>query len=262
MKGKILVGHTIKQNLSRNKELHTHCRFEEFGDNGMENRLIKKTLLFVQRYLSTFHGLRDHQYFQSTMDFIQPAFSQVSSKVELHDIKHIKFNAFYKDYNEAIRLAQLILRRFGYNIQAIKNLSTIDTPPYWIDMSKLFELYVLGKLKESPYGKDIIYHPRTYGNELDFLYKANDNSIVIDAKYKSSFKDSVNHQDIRQVSGYSRLKRIRERAGVSPEKMMDCIIIYPDLNSQNKNIPNLSGEPIKEYEKVFKIGITVPLQSE
>ncbi|RPA66888.1 hypothetical protein EF405_19080 [Cyclobacteriaceae bacterium YHN15] len=258
VKGKVLVGQTVKQNHAKNKDLHTYCRFEEFGDNGIENRLIKKTLLFVQRYLNTFQGLNEQKFFQQTMDFIQPAFSQVSPDVELHNIKHVKFNAFYKDYNEAIRLAKMILRRFGYNIQAIKNQSTIDTPPYWIDMSKLFELYVLGKLKESPYGKDIIFHQRTYGNELDFLYKANDDSVVLDAKYKPYFKDSVNHQDIRQISGYSRLRRIREKAGVSDETMLDCVIIYPDLESENKDITKLPGEPIKEYEKVWKIGLALP----
>ena len=260
VKGKVLVSHTIKQNHAKNKDLHTYCRFEEFGDNGIENRLIKKTLLFVQRYLNTFQGLNEQKFFQQTMDFIQPAFSQVSPEVELHQIKHVKFNAFYRDYNEAIRLAKMILRRFGYNIQAINNQSTIDTPPYWIDMSKLFELYVLGKLKMA-FGSKIEYLIRTYGNELDFLLSDGDDSIVIDAKYKPSYSVYVNHQDIRQVSGYSRLLRIREKAKVSPEKMLDCVIIYPDLENGSDSIVELKIDPIKEYEKVWKVGIAVPQQS-
>jgi len=259
VKGKVLVGQTVKQNHVKNKDLHTYCRFEEFGDNGIENRLIKKTLLFVQRYLNTFQGLMGQKFFQQTMDFIQPAFSQVSADVELHQIKQVKFNAFYRDYNEAVRLAQIILKRFGYNIQAIQNQPTIDTPPYWIDMSKLFELFVLGKLKKT-FRTQVEYQVRTYGNELDFLYKEGENSKIIDAKYKPSYKDYVNHQDIRQVSGYSRLMKIREKVGVSCEKMMDCVIVYPELESENKDITKLPGEPIKEYEKVFKIGITLPVQ--
>lgn len=70
VKGKVLVGQTVKQNHVKNKDLHTYCRFEEFGDNGIENRLIKKTLLFVQRYLHTFQGLMGQKFFQQTIHFI------------------------------------------------------------------------------------------------------------------------------------------------------------------------------------------------
>src|SRR5690606_22138269 len=125
---------------------------------------------------------------------IQPAFQDVSDDVDLHGVKHLKFNAFYKEYQEALHLAKLILQRFGYNINAINSQATIPTPPFWIDMSKLFELYVLGLLKESDkHGSKIRYHPATDGNELDYLLVDGENSIVIDAKYKLGYK-FVSHE--------------------------------------------------------------------
>lgn len=127
-------------------------------------------------------------------------------------------------------------------------------------MSKLFELYVLGKLKKR-FGAEIKYHPTTYGNELDFLLSNGDNSMVIDAKYKPNYSVYVNHQDIRQVSGYARLTKIRKDAKVSPEKMLDCVIIYPDLENGSDSIIELKKDPIKEYEKVWKVGVRVPLKS-
>ncbi len=45
VKGKVLVGQTIKQNLVKNKNLNTVCQYEEFGVNGIENRILKKTLV-------------------------------------------------------------------------------------------------------------------------------------------------------------------------------------------------------------------------
>ncbi len=51
------------------------------------------------------------------------------------------------------------------------------TPPYWIDMSKLFELCVLGKLKKT-FDSDLQYLVTTYGNELDFLLSKEVESIV------------------------------------------------------------------------------------
>lgn len=127
-------------------------------------------------------------------------------------------------------------------------------------MIKLFELYVLGKLKKT-FGSQVDYQVRTNGNELDFLFKDGENSKIIDAKYKPCYKDYVNHQDIRQVSGYSRLMKIREKVGVSSKKMMDCVILYPDLENGTEEITKLTEIPIKEYEKVFKIGITIPVIS-
>jgi len=260
VKGKVLVSKTIKRNLVKSKNLNTHCLYEEFGVDGLENRLFKKTLTFIRRYLATVKGLDPASYFEEAFCFIQPAFETVSEEVQLHDIKHIKFNSFYKDYEKAMELAKMILQRYSYNLNTIQDQEIILTPPYWIDMSKLFELYVLEKLKKSAFGKEIEYHPTTYGNELDYLLVAGDNSIVIDAKYKPSYKFHVNHEDIRQVSGYSRLRKIREKAGVSSEKMLDCVIIYPDLESKIDEITGLTDDDneISQYEKVWKIGISLP----
>lgn len=263
VKGKVLVGQTIKQNHAKNKDLHTYCRFEEFGDNGIENRLIKKTLLFVQRYLHTFKGLMDQKFFQQTMDFIQPAFSQVSADVELHQIKQVKFNAFYKDYNEAVRLAQIILKRFGYNIQAIQNLPTIDTPPYWIDMSKLFELYVLGKLKDRfKSTARLEYQFGDRANHLDFLLDSGSHKMVIDAKYKTRYIDHFKTEDIRQVSGYARLKKVHKFFNLDHGTLIDCLIVYPDIENGEDDVPEkLDTIPINHYFGMYKLGLNIPLIS-
>ncbi len=257
VKGKVLVGQTVKQNLVKNKSLNTVCQYEQFGVNGIENRILKKTLVYIKRYLSTYQGLAHASFFQESFNYIQPAFLEVSEEVSLNDIKHLKFNPFYKNYEKAIELAKLILQRFSYNLNSIQDQETILTPPFWIDMSKLFELYVLGKLKKR-FGAVIKYHPTTYGNELDFLLSKGDDSIVIDAKYKPSYSVYVNHQDIRQVSGYARLRTIRERANVISEKMLDCVIIYPELETGVDSISELRIVPIKEYEKVWKVGVKLP----
>lgn len=260
VKGKVLVGDTIKQNLVKNKNLNTVCQYEQFGVNGIENRILKKALAYIKRYLSTYQGLTHASFFQETFNYIQPAFLDVSEEVSLNDIKHLKFNPFYKNYEQAIDLAKLILRRFSYNLNSIQDQDTIHTPPFWIDMSKLFELYVLGKLRKR-FGPDLKYLVRTYGNELDFLLSKGDDSIVIDAKYKPSYAFHVNHQDVRQISGYSRLRAIRERTNVTPEKMLDCVIVYPDLKAGVDIITNIRQKKIEEYEKVWKIGIALPLVS-
>ncbi|WP_158860973.1 5-methylcytosine restriction system specificity protein McrC [Lunatibacter salilacus] len=261
VKGKVLVSQTIKQNLDKNKNLHTVCQFEMFGVDGIENRILKKTLVFIKRYMATYKGLGTDSFFQETFNYIQPAFQEVSEEVNLNDIKHIKFNSFYKDYEKALELAKMILQRYGYNLNNVQNQDTILTPPFWIDMSKLFELFVLGKLKEE-YGNKIAYHERTYGNEVDFLYVDSTDVKIIDAKYKPQYIGKTHtglHNDIRQVSGYARSKSIRKKAGVTDSaRLLDCVIVFPDLNSENKDVKNLSQLEVEQYEKVWKVGICLP----
>ncbi|MBY5950541.1 McrC family protein [Algoriphagus marincola] len=261
VKGKVLIGQTIKQNLVKNKNLNTVCQYEQFGVNGIENRVLKKTLVYIKRYLSTYKGLSHASFFQESFNYIQPAFLDVSEEVSLNDIKHLKFNPFYKNYEKAIELAKLILQRFSYNLNSIQDQETILTPPFWIDMSKLFELYVLGKLKKN-YGTKITYHPRTYGNELDFLYHDGNNSIIIDSKYKPQYIGKSHqglHQDIRQVSGYSRLKSIRKKAGVTDtHKLLNCAIVFPEITKPTDEV-NLFHTEVEQYEKVWKVGVGLPL---
>lgn len=262
VKGKVLVGQTIKQNLVKNKNLNTVCQFVQFGVNGIENRILKKTLVYIKRYLSTYKGFAHASFFQESFNYIQPAFLDVSEEVNLNDIKHLKFNPFYKNYEKAIELAKLILQRFSYNLNSIQDQETILTPPFWIDMSKLFELYVLGKLKRA-YGSNITYHERTYGNEVDFLFSSEKESLVIDAKYKPGYIGKSHqglHADIRQISGYARLREIRNRLkAFDKDLLLGCVIVYPDLNNGSKEIKELRKTEVTQYEKAWKVGVRLPV---
>lgn len=259
VKGKVMVSATIKHNLIKNKPVHTYCTFDEFGVNGLENRLLKKTLVFVQRYFNS-HNLKNGEGLTTLFNYVNAAFAEVSDEVSLHEVKHIKTNAFYKDYEHGIALARRILKKFGYNITNTEKAETIKTPPFWIDMSKLFELYVLGLLKDK-FGSKILYHFTTSGNELDYLYKDGQSSKVIDAKYKLKFIDGINHDDVRQVSGYARLKSVYEALQLDYSEIMDCVIIYPDQSMPwTKETPkSLTETPIEEYHKVYKVGVALPL---
>lgn len=264
VKGKVLTSSTIKHNLMKNKPLHTHCSFDEFGLNGLENRLLKKALLYVTRYLPTMKNLNAEGYVQNAFNYILPAFESVSEEVSLNDIKHQKKNAFYKEYEEGIQLAKLILQRFGYNITNVKESSVVETPPFWIDMSKLFELYVLGLLKERFCGKDeVLYHYTRSGNELDFILNTTDNKMVVDAKYKPKYSDEFDNEDIRQVSGYARLKSVYKLFNKNEKEVIDCLIIYPKSTLQATNSKDgiWKWDPIDQYVGFYKLGINLPIIS-
>lgn len=258
VKGKILVGKSIKHNLVQNKNLHTYCTYDELGLNNKENRLLKKALFFVKRYLPKFTQLTDNEKIQNTFNYINPAFHNVSDEIELSEIKQTKKNAFYKEYEPAIRLAKLILKRFGYNISnTVKD--KIHTPPFWIDMSKLFELYALGLLKDR-FHNQVKFQYKYYGNELDFLLKSDNYRMVIDAKYKLKYINGKHDEDIRQVSGYARLKNVYKELEIEQGNIIDCLIIHPDQDNglENLKVVDLKEKEIPQYFDVYKVGLKLP----
>lgn len=263
VKGKILVGKTIKENIFKNKNLYTYCNYDEFGINNKENRLLKKALVFIKRYLPNYTGITNDNYLQDTFNYINPAFVDVSETIELNEIKQSKVNAFYKEYGEAINLAKLILKRFAYNISNTDN-KVIATPPFWVDMPKLFELYVLVLLKNR-FNNQVKYHLAYRGSELDYILKTPEYKMVIDAKYKLKYITGKHDEDVRQVSGYARLKKVYEYLDKSYPDSIECLIIYPD---QSLNKFDLAGivlndakYEIEQYHGVFKVGVSLPLIS-
>jgi 5-methylcytosine-specific restriction enzyme subunit McrC len=265
VKGKVLVSQTIKQNLLKNKPLHTYCSFEEFGLNSLENRLLKKALVFIQRYLPNIKNLQNEKFTSDIFNYINPAFEFVFDEVSLHDVKHTKINVFYKEYEEAIRLAKLILKRFGYNITNTQQKS-IKTPPFWIDMSKLFELYVLVLLKDT-YGSYTLYGGKeaklNYGLP-DYLITKDNEKCIVDAKYKTLYNEEGKYDidNIRQLSAYARDKKVFDVLDVHEKEIIDCVIIYPLLNQiQNSDfkIDFKIYKDVGSFVQFKKIGVPIPL---
>ncbi|MBN9293267.1 MAG: restriction endonuclease [Flavobacteriia bacterium] len=271
VKGKILVGQNTKQNTFKNRLTSTFCEYQVFGEDSLENQFLKKVyqfcLSYVQNNQGFFEGTKNEV--DATINFIRPAFEKVSNSIRENQLKNFKHNPFFKEYKEAIRIGNFILKQFSYNISSTSGKEKLETPPFWIDMPCLFELYVYQKLLEanSIERTKIQYQFKTYGNHLDILVKDGINSIVIDAKYKLHYKKGHIHQDIRQVSGYARLKKVRKDCGLNEtdDTHIKCLIIYPVLENglEDFSLENirkqLDENEIKAYHKVYKLGVSLPV---
>lgn len=267
VKGKILVGQHLKQNVFKNRLTTTRCEYQVFGVDHAENRFLKKVLCFAASYVeqnSTVfkENLKD---VMQLIHYTRPAFEQIGEAVTDHDLQRIKANPFFKEYKEAIRIGHYILKRFAYNITQTAQ-EEVSVPPFWIDMPKLFELYVYQKLLSDNPDNTGNFHFQfpTPGNVLDVLYfnKELHQAIVIDAKYKLQYASKDIHQDIRQVSGYARLHQVRHEAGITDDTHIPCLIVYPDLNAKEQvtlKMDKLLDQPLKAYYKVYKVGIPLPL---
>lgn len=263
VKGKILINATVKQNHTKQKMLNNVCQYEEFGFNSVENRVLKKALLFTQSALNNLKGVSDID-FKHLFQFVSPAFQQVDEHIDLKELKKSKPNPLFKDYTQALKLAKLILKKYGYNISNTTE-TKIKTPPFWVDMSKLFELYVFKKLREEfSERKEIIYHKKFHGLEPDYLLnsKSKGHKMVIDAKYKPRYKnDNIYLDDARQLSGYARLKSIYKELGLEDNnELIDCLIVYSDQSLGEKPFRESLMNQVEDnkYLRLFKVGIKLP----
>ncbi|MDP1622731.1 MAG: hypothetical protein Q8M08_10385 [Bacteroidales bacterium] len=262
IKGKIQVSRTIQKNKLQGKELKSLCCYDDFGVDCLENRLLKRALLFVQRYLPTLKHLKVEEFTSKVFNYIFPAFEGVSEDVNHYEVTNVKAHVFYKEYEEAIHLGKLILRRFGYNIINIQHQKTIQIPPFWIDMSKLFELYVLGKLKEI-YGNAVKYHPRGNYGETDFLLISDPEIYIIDAKYKTKYSgEGYKIEDIRQLSGYARDKNVLKKLGIVEKEYQktvpNCLVIHSDQSSEKPLTRPIETKEISQFVNFYKVGIKLP----
>jgi 5-methylcytosine-specific restriction enzyme subunit McrC len=265
IKGKILINETIKKNHFNNKMLFNYCQYTEFGINSVENKILKKALAFSIAAMQNIRGI-EISALSGLVNYIQPAFVNVDNEVNIEELKSIKPNKIYKEYEQALKFAKHILKRYGYNISAA-NSTVINTPPFWIDMSKLFELYVFSKLKERfTKHKEVTYHKTFNYLEPDFIVKTNDGvtKMVVDAKYKPQYQyGNISTEDIRQISGYARLKKVYEFLGFDNDKIIDCLIIYSNQYSNRKDFKgdNFKLEQENKYNRFYKIGIELPVKN-
>ena len=259
IKGKIQLAKHLKQNVFKNKLTAHVCRYQEFGMDSLENRFLKKVLQFIISFKNThanyFAG--NDKSICELITYCSPYFELISEEIDVENLKKLTPNTFFKEYEEAIRIGQHILKRFSYNITETTQ-QKVAIPPFWIDMPKLFELYVYKKLQEQFGREAVTYHLTADYTELDFLLNTPEYKMVIDAKYKPIYEDSRVIDDIRQVSGYARLEAVYNEFKIEENKLIDCLIIYPSLK-ENKELNFKKLDTIKGYAKIYKQSISIPL---
>jgi 5-methylcytosine-specific restriction enzyme subunit McrC len=262
IKGRILVSETIRRHHYRNDFLTTDCKYQEFGIDTPPNRILNKTLRFIQRYAQLMSA--SVLPLGEKLRFLTPAFDRVGTEVGFMDIENYRPSPFYAEYTEAIALARLLLKRFGYQLNAVRSDAYTDVPPFWIDMSKLFELYALSKLQDDLAPGELVFQADGEFGFLDFLRTSQGDEMIIDAKYKYIYDgNGYDINDVRQLSAYARdrglLKQLQIPEPLWKQTVLPCLIIYPDTTFGLVGLNPLPGESIKQFERFFRVGIRLPM---
>ena len=210
VKGRILFGKHLKTNVFQQCSDRMYCQYQEYTDDIPENRLLKKALLFSERILDRCDSLkRQSQYpdLQLRLNRLKASFSHISDDIEPYQVQKLSSNKLFKGYKEAVRVAKMILRRFDYSIREASS-EQHSTPPFWIDMTRLYEMWVLHRLQKLGINPIMFQEAGFYGRQVaDFVIR--EENLILDAKYKPKYvEDWVDIDDIRELSGNARDDRL------------------------------------------------------
>lgn len=264
VKGRIMMGRHLQQNVFVQRADHMFCQYQEFTDDTPENRLLKRALMFADRFInSTMREKFATTYIPHRLNRLKFQFSHISDDIEPYQIQYLATNKLYKDYRETVRVAKMLLRHFDYNIaNTDDNMHT--TSPFWIDMARLYEMWVWEKLQEKTVNKINFQERGSYGRQVaDFVIRQE--KLILDAKYKPDYqKDSyVDVDDIRELSGNARDERLLP--DLPDDYSPRCLILYPDdfeeLKSENEILFENQGRKILHYRNFFKISVPLPKHS-
>ncbi len=96
VKGKILVGEQIKENIVKNRLTNTICNYQYYGINNPENQFLKLVIQFVSSWLSTNEYFLGSQLL-SLLQYCRPAFEHVAILDNKHQKIHCKKIHFIKN---------------------------------------------------------------------------------------------------------------------------------------------------------------------
>ena len=267
IRGKLRPIANWRKNEIKKKEDYFYCQYQVFSANIPVNRLLKKALdisfLLLGNVRSRSRNMTGLAFLSSKMKLIE-AFKNIDSNVRLESIRNYKFDKLNMYYSEAIKLAKCIIRHQDNALTDGSGKKKV--PLFWIDMSRLYEVYVLGIL-QTHYPNNILFQVKgSYGTQCDYLHIGE--GIVLDAKYKlwySSYNGRRGHvdsmiADIREISAYARDERFLSlmNNNVSTPK---CIIIHPDEETTNLGAvlsDSVKNNKVEGYRDFYRLSIDLP----
>lgn len=267
IRGKLRPIANWRKNELKKKEDYFYCQYQVFSANIPVNRLLKKaldiSLLLLGNVRSRSSNMTGLAFLSSKLKLIE-AFKNIDSNVRLESIRNYKFDKLNMYYSDAIKLAKCIIRHQDNALTDGNGMKRI--PLFWIDMSRLYEVYVLGILQTHYPGQILFQVKGSYRTQCDYLHIGE--GIVLDAKYKlwySSYNGRRSHEDsmiadIREISAYARDERFLSLMNNDVSTPI-CIIIHPDEETTDLGTvlsDSVKNNKIEGYRDFYRLSIDLP----
>ena len=240
------------------------CRYDEFSIDNPENRYLKRALTVASNMISLMSDHKCYSTLYALCNQCVSAFADVSTSYDDFPI-FTRNNKLFREYNDALHFARMIIRKEEMAINSRKVSSFDMVPVFRIDIALLFEHYVLAKLRETFGRNNVIYQARGSNAFIaDFLIKKGELKVIADSKYTEIYDDGTVKGDyIKQLCGYARDTKLLRKLDIDCSNedavpIVPCTLIYPDVLNQNVEKFDLLKSPNKHTIKYYTTTIEIP----
>lgn len=208
-RGKLLVNQQIRQNLPHKERFY--MAFDEYDQNGPENRIVKATLLKLQRQAGSMENVRRIRQFLPAFESVEPSQNLVQ------DFAAVRTDRAMRDYAAILPWSKVFLMNRSFtSFTGAENAWALLFP-----MEKVFESYVAQQIRRifSRDGWSVSTQDESYflfsqpescfQLRPDIVLRKGDRTVILDTKWKmlgSSGKRNygISQSDIYQMYAYSR----------------------------------------------------------
>lgn len=208
-KGKLLVNQHIKKNISHRERFYV--AYDEYLPNRAENKLIKATLLKLQKLTSSAENSKEIRQLLTSFEMVE-----ASTNYE-KDFAKVVIDRATKDYARIISWSKVFLMNKSFTTFSGKTTSRALLFP----MESVYESYVAQKMKKAfiPEGWSVstqdkgcylFKDPRPqFALRPDIVMKKGERTIILDTKWKSLTDNSkvnygISQGDMYQMYAYSK----------------------------------------------------------
>lgn len=270
IRGKIDVSRNIKHNSSRGRCDKFFCRYIDFTEDNIENRIIKAALLKCKEIIR--RRFQEDFLIRKKITFCLNSLKHVKAvAIANSDFNSAEVGGLYSYYKPLLQQARAILdfkfQNHTDNSHPVEG-KPVYTIPYVINMETLFEYYARTILKQTlsadnykveKYSKKIflqkdVLAPETAEKGIhlmpfcipDIIITKNDNPVlVIDAKYKMSGRPD--RGDSHQLLAYVLLTGAERCGFILPS----TITKVREMKTTGNLFLNLSSGNVRYYEMLL-----------
>jgi 5-methylcytosine-specific restriction enzyme subunit McrC len=208
-KGKLLCGQHIKTNLVHKERFYV--AYDEFEPNRAENKLIKSTLLKLQKITTSAENSKEIKQLLIAFEMVEPSYNYEK------DFSKVIIDRNTKDYAILMQWSKVFLFNKSFTTFSGKDTSRALLFP----MESVYESYVAKKMKQIfiPLGWDVsnqdkghflFTEPREqFALRPDIVCTQDDRIVIMDTKWKSLFNNEranygISQGDMYQMYAYSK----------------------------------------------------------
>lgn len=206
-RGKLLVSRQIRENMGHGERFFV--RYEEFGPNRAENRLIKTTLLMLKKNISSPKQ-------QQEIKYLLPSFEKVDVCKDIRsDFGKVRIDRNSKEYEKLIQWSKVFLDDKSFSCF----LGEVEANALLFPMELVYENFVACKLKKylkdtwevsaQDTGYTLFETPHRFEIRPDLVLRNGEKCVIMDTKWKILEDDpyhnyKIKSEDMYQMYAYSK----------------------------------------------------------